>query len=360
MAIVFPINPSVNDTFTVGSITYKWDGAKWIGLGVTPTDRLIEGSNSLEINASNELVWTGGTTERLRITSAGSLQVKGDTNPNAVFDRGSANTTNVNFNYNGTLTGQLGAANTEFQISAVGAATPLVAYVGGQEALRINSSRQLITKGRIFINNTNGGFDYNTTADTLEVLTTNGGTHSEFNSGAFVPSGSKNLGSNGARWNTIYGNTINLATGIDFSTLSNAAGMTSEVLDDYEEGTWTPSLISGYTSPSYGTQEGTYTKIGRLVYIRGIIRPSNGTSTTGSGVQIGGLPYSAGSTGQITVSLSGVNSSANHRSIYGEISGNSQVDLYYRGDSAIFTASGNSIGANLLTFIRFSGTYSTS
>ena len=59
MAIVFPASPSVNDTFTAGSITYKWDGDKWIGLGVTPADRLIEGSNSLEITAGNDLVWTG-------------------------------------------------------------------------------------------------------------------------------------------------------------------------------------------------------------------------------------------------------------------------------------------------------------
>jgi hypothetical protein len=60
MAIVFPASPSVNDTFTAGSITYKWDGAKWIGLGVTPTDKLIEGSNKLEIDGSNQLVWNGG------------------------------------------------------------------------------------------------------------------------------------------------------------------------------------------------------------------------------------------------------------------------------------------------------------
>ena len=60
MAIVFPASPSVNDTFTAGSITYKWDGDKWIGLGITPADRLVEGSNSLEINDSNNLVWTGG------------------------------------------------------------------------------------------------------------------------------------------------------------------------------------------------------------------------------------------------------------------------------------------------------------
>ena len=89
--------------------------------------------------ADTVTVETSGS-ERLRITSGGSLEVKGDANPNAVFDRGSANTTNVNFNYNGTLTGQLGAANEEFQISAAGASTPLVAYVNGSERLRITST----------------------------------------------------------------------------------------------------------------------------------------------------------------------------------------------------------------------------
>ena len=56
--ITFPASPSENDTHTEGSITYKWDGDKWVGLGHTPSDRLVEGSNNLEIN-SNNLVWTG-------------------------------------------------------------------------------------------------------------------------------------------------------------------------------------------------------------------------------------------------------------------------------------------------------------
>ena len=68
MAINFPSSPSVNQTFTAGSITYKWDGAKWIGLGVTPADRLIEGSNSLELDANNDLVYTAPGT--LKVNSA--------------------------------------------------------------------------------------------------------------------------------------------------------------------------------------------------------------------------------------------------------------------------------------------------
>ena len=59
MAINFPNSPNTNDTFTAGSITYKWDGAKWIGLGLTPVDRIVEGSNSLIIT-SNDLLWSGG------------------------------------------------------------------------------------------------------------------------------------------------------------------------------------------------------------------------------------------------------------------------------------------------------------
>ena len=62
MAIVFPASPNLNEIFTEGSISYKCVGTdpiKWIGLGITPADRLVEGSNSLEINANNDLVWTG-------------------------------------------------------------------------------------------------------------------------------------------------------------------------------------------------------------------------------------------------------------------------------------------------------------
>ena len=54
--------------------------------------------------------------------------------------------------------------------------------------------------------------------------------------------------------------------GIDFSATSHPAGMTSELLSDYEEGTWTPSFSKSGGSTPTQTSTGTYTKIGNIVY----------------------------------------------------------------------------------------------
>lgn len=59
----------------------------------------------------------------------------------------------------------------------------------------------------------------------------------------------------------------------------------ANTLDDYEEGTWTPSLGGNTT---YGSQVGTYTKIGRLVSIYCNLA----VTTLGTGTQvISGLPF---------------------------------------------------------------------
>jgi len=78
--------------------------------------------------------------------------------------------------------------------------------------------------------------------------------------------------------------------GIDFSATGDGAGTdSSELLDDYEEGAWTPSFLTGGTSISYNVQFGKYTKIGRIVYAELYIQGS----ITGNGqqIQVQGLPY---------------------------------------------------------------------
>ncbi len=59
---------------------------------------------------------------------------------------------------------------------------------------------------------------------------------------------------------------VDSGNGIDFSLYPNAAGMTSELLHDYEEGTWTPTFTANANCSSISLN-GTawYIKIGKLV-----------------------------------------------------------------------------------------------
>jgi hypothetical protein len=82
--------------------------------------------------------------------------------------------------------------------------------------------------------------------------------------------------------------------GIDFSATSNGTGgMTQEILDDYEEGTWTPTIVSySGTNPTVtGTLGGTYTKIGRKVDIAWYGSTLNVSGTTGNILKFMGLPF---------------------------------------------------------------------
>lgn len=55
--------------------------------------------------------------------------------------------------------------------------------------------------------------------------------------------------------------------GVDFSADPHAPGMTSELFDDYEEGTWTPRPVPPTGSITTYTSVGKYTKVGRLVTV---------------------------------------------------------------------------------------------
>ena len=84
--------------------------------------------------------------------------------------------------------------------------------------------------------------------------------------------------------------------GIDFGSTSDGSGtMSSEVLDDYEEGTWTPlfHVTSGsFTTMTMDVISARYVKVGHLVNFQCYIR-TNDVNTTGTGGQltIEGLPY---------------------------------------------------------------------
>jgi hypothetical protein len=103
------------------------------------------------------------------------------------------------------------------------------------------------------------------------LLTTAGGTLT----GGLTMGGLLNLGSTGQ---------------IQFPATQNPSS-NANTLDDYEEGTFTPSLFASFGSISYTgytTQNGNYIKIGRMVHCRFQIQVTkSGSGNTG----VSGLPF---------------------------------------------------------------------
>ena len=81
---------------------------------------------------------------------------------------------------------------------------------------------------------------------------------------------------------------------VDFSATSDASGMTSELLDDYEEGTFTPSVTFSSGDPSAGATSGfgTYQKVGNMVHCH--LKASNINVSGASGdIQIQNMPFAS-------------------------------------------------------------------
>jgi hypothetical protein len=98
--------------------------------------------------------------------------------------------------------------------------------------------------------------------------------------------GAVTLGDNTARLNDIYmaGDLIvSSGSGIDFSATAGTG--TSELLDDYEEGVWTPAPAGGTLT----INDATYTKVGRLVTAQADVTATATTSGDWSG-----LPFNLG------------------------------------------------------------------
>ena len=82
--------------------------------------------------------------------------------------------------------------------------------------------------------------------------------------------------------------------GIDFSVNTHESGMSSELLDSYEEGTWTPIARNGIASPAYKVQQGYYVKVGHMVMANFIIKWGD-CDTNGGHIMLGNVPYTPAS-----------------------------------------------------------------
>ena len=173
-----------------------------------------EGHPAIKTSSGHDLrIFTGGNNERLRIDSSGRIGI-GENNP----------TRDIVIKKSGSV-----------QVSMVGATDQSV-YLNFGDTDDDNI-------GAVYYDNPNNRM--------IIRANTNNAVQVKSNGNMAINDGDLEIGTSGH--------------GISFAAAGNAGGMTSELLDDYEEGSFTPTLVQGYNNITYNTNAGFYTKIGNFV-----------------------------------------------------------------------------------------------
>ena len=136
------------------------------------------------------------------------------------------------------------------------------------------------------------GFRASNTSPYLTIQTTGSRTQLQGINSGFTDVAPIGLQPSGGDINVGAGNFVMTSGyGIDFSATSGTG--TSELFDDYEEGTWTPLVTDGTndaTMYSSASNDGRYTKIGRAVTFTAMIGV-NTINSVGANAYISGLPF---------------------------------------------------------------------
>ena len=127
--------------------------------------------------------------------------------------------------------------------------------------------------------------------------------------------------------------------GIDFSANTGAAGMTSELLTWYEEGTWTPSDQSGAGLTFTGVTA-RYTRVGRQITCQAVL--TYPATVSANAAKIGGLPFTQTDLG------SGVSSYVSSGSQQFFRSQNSSTNIIPQNSTGNDTANATLSGVTLL------------
>ena len=178
---------------------------------------------------------------------------------------------------------------------------------GGDAILELQNSGNGNHSGIFFVRESSGGVNKGAANIHVESNTSGSGSALVFGCGSNISStgSEKARVTSGGDVQIANGNLVfsTSGTGIDFSATSNGTGANqSELLDDYEEGTWTPKFIDMTNGNDYFTNNGliiyhaNYVKIGEhcwaSAYIANDASFSYATGINGTqAIGIGGLPF---------------------------------------------------------------------
>ena len=315
------VTSSISAGSSITGTTFYGSGANLTSLPAQATiannadNRVITGGSGVNLNGESGLTWTGSV---FQLTSSGGNQfpfnVRNDFTPNSQrCDYGYfANSTSNNalrlgsINSNGGVTIQSTRMNdsaVKHNLSlqpdggkvVIGTTTPSsnsAAYMltvadlsnsGGNCGITIRSGNTggTINQGSIFYSDATSGageyagylqYDHSTTPEWFRIgVASNPRFYVYGNGNAEITDGDLKLAS---------------GHGIDFSATGDTVGGVSELFDDYEEGSFTPTL-KNFTG-SYTSQIGRYTKVGNIVHYNVFVKIN---SASGSGVTGINLPF---------------------------------------------------------------------
>jgi hypothetical protein len=225
------------------------------------------------VTVGTNLTLSGGTLNASGVSVGGS-------NTQVQYNNAGAFAGSANFVFDGTRVGIGASTPSTFSFNnlvvASGSANAGMAIYGtGQTTLAFASGTSGSTSYQGYIQYTAGGTDSMTfaTAATERMRITSGGN-------LLV----------GTTTNNASGGVIQVSNGITFPATQSASS-DANTLDDYEEGTWTPSITGSSTSGTvtYNTRLGKYTKTGNVVTYQCLVDWNSGT---GSGsLRVSGLPF---------------------------------------------------------------------
>jgi len=219
--------------------------------------------------------------------------------------------------------------------------------------LHVGGSSGVHTKVKIEATTNTGQAELDLSADPAGVSYLNLGDEDSSNIGYlgyFHSDNSMRFQTNSAEQVRIHSNgVLSASDGIALGV--GTANTASNVISDYEEGTWTPAYASDNSS-GYATQVGTYTKIGQQVtaYFSVVLNNNQIGSTT---LRLAGLPFTANASGNYGATsgmhCNGWAASAN-KPDNGIVPPNTAyIDLYHsQGTTGTNLPTGSNLGAGSL------------
>ena len=122
----------------------------------------------------------------------------------------------------------------------------------------------------------------------------------------------------------------------------------ANALDDYEEGTFTPTFHQGFASPTYSIQVGRYTKIGRTVHFNLHIDINTVGAASSAQWKLGGLPFTSLNIsnvfgGAYSVYTGGVHDHNHDNQVYWAVGPGQTTVLAYKASGSVYP--GTSVSA---------------